>query len=60
MHIQNSTGIIFYYFTDGGMTPSTTNGTFSIQKSFYWTAGEVTDFTVFTERGKIYTLQDVT
>lgn len=58
--IQNSTSQLFLYFTDGGMTPSTTNGTFSFQESFYWTTGEVTDFTVFTERGKIYTFQDVT
>ena len=59
MHIENSTAIMFLYFTDGGMTP-TVNGTFSFEEPFNWNAGELTEFTIFTERGNIFLFQDVT
>ena len=59
MHIQNSTAIMFLYFTDGGMTP-TSNGTFSFEEPFNWNPGELTDFTIFTGRGNIFVFQDVT
>ena len=59
MHITNSTSVMFLYFNDGGMTP-TINGTFSMEEPFDWTAGELTEFTIFTERGNIFVFQDVT
>ena len=59
MHIKNSTAVMFLYFTNGGMTP-TANGTFSFEEPFNWNPGELTDFTIFTERGNIFLFQDVT
>ncbi len=59
MHIKNSTAVMFLYFTNGGMKP-TANGTFSFEEPFDWNPGELTEFTIFTERGNIFLFQDVT
>ena len=59
MHIKNSTAVMFLYFTNGGMAP-TANGTFSFEEPFDWNPGELTEFTIFTERGNIFLFQDVT
>jgi len=57
IQIVNSTDTMILYITDGGMTP---NGDYSIEETFNWNSGETTDFTIFTERGNIFTYQDVT
>jgi len=57
IEIENSTGYLYFTITDGGLAPS--DG-YSFQKPFTWNSGETTDFTIITERGNIFTSQEVT
>ena len=55
--IQNSTDTLVFSFTDGGIAPG---DDFSIQETFNWNSGEITDFTVTTQRGNYFSSQEVT
>ena len=57
IEITNSTSKLFLTITDGGIEPG---GDYSIEESFNYENNEVTDFTIFTERGNIITAQEVT
>lgn len=57
IEIKNSTSVLYFTITDGGMTPS---NDYSLQETFNWNAGEITDFTIFTDRGNQFTKQEVT
>ena len=57
IEIENSTDIVYFTITDGGITPS---GDYDFQKTYNWTSGETVDFTIFTDRGNIFTAQEVT
>lgn len=57
IQIANSTNTLYFTITDGGMPPS---NDYSLQETFNWNAGEITDFTIFTERGNQFTQQEVT
>jgi hypothetical protein len=57
IEIKNSTSILYLTITDGGIAPS---DDYSIQESFGWEPSETTDFTIITERGNIFTAQEVT
>ncbi len=57
IQIVNSTNTLVFTITDGGITPS---DDYSIHESFNWNSGEITDFSIFTGRGNIFTAQEVT
>jgi len=57
LEIKNSTSTMFFTITDGGMAPSED---YSIQETFNWSSGEITDFSIFTDRGNIFAAQEVT
>ena len=57
IQIQNTTGTIYFLISDGGMSPG---DDYSMQETFNWNSGEVTNFSIFTERGNIFTDQEVT
>ena len=57
IQIKNSTSTLFFTITDGGMAP---HKDYSIQKTYNWNFGEITDFSIFTDRGNIFTFQKVT
>ena len=57
IEIKNSTSVLYFTITDGGIYP---NGDYSIQETFNWNSGETTDFTIITNRGNIFTAQEVT
>ncbi len=55
--IKNSTDVLSFTITDGGIFP---NDDYSIQETYNWNSGETVDFTIFTDRGNIFTAQEVT
>jgi len=57
IEIKNSTSVLNVIITDGGIFPS---GDYSIQETYNWNSGETVDFTIFTDRGNIFTAQEVT
>ena len=57
IEIRNSTSTMYVTITDGGMAP---DDDLSIQESFNWNSGETTDFFITTNRGNIFTFQEVT
>ena len=57
IEIKNSTSVLNVVITDGGIDPS---GDYSIQETYNWSSGETVDFTIFTNRGNIFTAQEVT
>ena len=57
IEIKNSTDVLYFTITDGGIYPS---GDYSIQETFNWDPDETTDFTIITDRGNIFTAQEVT
>lgn len=57
IEIKNSTSVLNVMITDGGIFPS---ADYSIQETYNWNSGETVDFTIFTDRGNIYTAQEVT
>ncbi len=57
IEIKNSTSVLNVIITDGGIFPS---GDYSIQETYNWNSGETVDFTIFTNRGNIFTAQEVT
>ena len=57
IEIKNSTDVLYFTITDGGIYPS---GDYSIQETFNWNSGETTDFAIITDRGNIFTAQEVT
>ena len=57
IRLQNSTDTLFFYYTDGGVP---TGGDYSIQESYNWNAGETVDFRITTDRGNLFTSQEVT
>jgi len=57
IEINNSTSVLYIKITDGGIAPSED---YSIQEAFNWNSGEITDFSIFTDRGNIFTSQEVT
>jgi len=57
IRIQNSTDTLDFSYSDGGVLPS---GDYSIEESYYWDAGETVDFRITTDRGNLFTAQEVT
>ena len=57
IQIQNSTDTLLVYYTDGGVPAGED---YSIQETYYWNAGETVDFIVTTNRGNLFTAQEVT
>jgi len=57
IRIQNSTDTLLFYYTDGGVP---TGEDFSIQEIYNWNAGETVDFRITTDRGNLFTAQEVT
>ena len=57
IEIKNSTSVLYVGSTDGGVASS---GDYSIQETYNWNSGETVDFTIFTNRGNIFTAQEVT
>ena len=57
IEIKNSTDVMYLTITDGGVYPS---GDYSIQETFNWDPDETTDFKIITNRGNIFTAQEVT
>ncbi len=57
IQIKNSTSTLFFSITDGGIPPGED---YSIQETYYWNSGEVVDFTITTNRGNLFTFQEVT
>jgi archaellum component FlaF (FlaF/FlaG flagellin family) len=55
--IVNTTDTLTFPITDGGILPG---GDYSLEKTFNWSAGETTDFTITTNRGNYYYDQEVT
>ena len=55
--IENSTDVLSLAITDGGIV---SGGDYSIQESFAYDPNETTDFTITTNRGNIFTAQEVT
>ncbi len=55
--IKNSTDVLLLTITDGGIV---SGGDYSIQESFVYDPNETTDFTITTNRGNIFTAQEVT
>ena len=57
IQIKNSTDNLIFSLTNAGVPPS---DDFSIQETYYWNSGETVDFTITTNRGNIFTFQEVT
>jgi len=57
IEIKNSTSILYFTISDGGIAP---RDDYSIQETYNWNSGEVVDFTIITNRGNIFTSQEVT
>ncbi len=57
IYIKNSTDTLSFSFIDGGMSPS---NSYSIQETYNWNSGETVDFSIITDRGNIFTAQEVT
>ncbi len=57
IEIVNSTGVVYLTIIDGGIAPLEV---YSLNRTFYWTSGETTNFQIITERGNIFTAQEVT
>ena len=57
IQIQNSTDTLFFYYSNGGVPAGED---YSIQENYYWNAGETVDFIVTTNRGNLFTAQEVT
>lgn len=57
IQIVNTTGTVSYLITDGGVNPG---DAYSFNSTFYWDAGETTDFTIWTDRGNSFAAQEVT
>ncbi len=57
IEIKNSTSVLNVIITDGGIISS---GDYSIQETYNWNSGETVDFRIFTDRGNIFTAQEVT
>ena len=55
--IENSTDVLSLAITDGGIV---SGGDYSIQESFAYDPNETTDFSIITDRGNIFTAQEVT
>jgi len=55
--IENSTDVLLLSITDGGVL---SNEVYSFNSTYFWDAGETVDFTITTNRGNIYTAQEVT
>lgn len=55
--IKNSTDTLIFSISDGGIVPS---GDYSMEETYYWNPSETVDFTIFTQRGNIFTAQEVT
>lgn len=55
--LKNSTETLIFTISDGGIVPS---GDYSMEKTYYWNPSETVDFTIFTQRGNIFTSQEVT
>jgi len=48
---------MYFTITDGGITASSD---YSFQDTFNWNSGETVDFSIITDRGNIFTAQEVT
>lgn len=57
VQLVNSTDTLLFLYPDGGIDPS---GDFSIQETYNWNSGETVDFTITTNRGNHYVMQEVT
>ena len=57
IEIKNSTDVLYLTITDGGIV---SGDDYSIQESFAYDPNETTDFTITTDRGNIFTAQEVT
>jgi len=57
IYIKNSTDTLSFSFIDGGILPS---NSYSIQETYNWNSGETVDFSIITNRGNIFTFQEVT
>ena len=57
VEITNSTDSLFFSITDGGVSP---DEGYSLQETYYWNSGETVDFTITTNRGNLFTFQEVT
>jgi archaellum component FlaF (FlaF/FlaG flagellin family) len=57
VQLVNSTDTLLFLYSDGGIDPS---GDFSIQEAYNWNSGETVDFTITTNRGNHYVIQEVT
>ncbi len=57
IEIKNSTDVLYLTITDGGIV---SGNDYSIQESFVYDPNETTDFTITTNRGNIFTAQEVT
>ena len=57
IRVQNSTDTLDFSITDGGILAG---GDYSIEESYYWDAGETVDFRITTDRGNLFTAQEVT
>lgn len=57
VEITNSTDSLFFSIADGGVPPG--EG-YSLNATYYWNSGETVDFTITTNRGNIFTFQEVT
>lgn len=59
IEIINSTSTLYFTITNGGIE-SVVGDDYSFQTPFNWDAGETTTFQIITERGNIFTAQEVT
>ncbi len=57
IEIKNSTDVLYLTITDGGIV---SGDDYSIQESFAYDPNETTDFLIITNRGNIFTAQEVT
>jgi len=57
VRIQNSTDTLDFTYSDGGVVPS---DSFSIEETYHWNADETVDFSITTNRGNIFTAEEVT
>jgi len=57
IRIQNSTDTLLFFYSGGGVP---TGGDYSIEESYNWNAGETVDFRITTDRGNLFTAQEVT
>ncbi|QLH04638.1 hypothetical protein C5F49_04425 [Nitrosopumilus oxyclinae] len=57
IRVSNSSGFTLFSITDGGVSP---NAIYSFNTTYFWDAGETTDFIITTNRGNSYNAQTVT